>query len=72
VRFSAAASLTAGAVRLPSAGPRLFRAWRHDRRYIALSAFPPPFGSPAPEFDPRSAPNSCLFTPSTWYLGAYV
>ncbi len=42
--FSATASFTAAAVLLPSGGLSLYRAWRGDRRYLALSALPLMFG----------------------------
>jgi hypothetical protein len=44
VCFSATASFTAAAVLLPSGGLSLYRAWRGDRRYLALCALPLLFG----------------------------
>ena len=42
--FSATASFTAAAVLLPSGVLSVYRAWRGDRRYLALSALPLLFG----------------------------
>ncbi len=42
--FSATASFTAAVVLLPAGGLGLYRAWRTDRRYIALCALPVLFG----------------------------
>jgi hypothetical protein len=42
--FSATASFTAAAVLLPSGGLSVYRAWRGDRRYLALGALPLLFG----------------------------
>jgi hypothetical protein len=42
--FSATASFTAAAVLLPAGGLSVYRAWRSDRRYLALGALPLLFG----------------------------
>lgn len=42
--FSETASFTAAAVLLPSGGLSIWRAWRSDRRYLALGALPLLFG----------------------------
>lgn len=42
--FSAAASFTAAAVLLPAGVVSVHRAWRNDRRYLALAALPFLFG----------------------------
>lgn len=42
--FSATASFVAGAVLIPLGGVALAQAWKTDRRYLALAAFPALFG----------------------------
>jgi hypothetical protein len=43
--FSATASFVAGGVLIPIGGIALMRAWRTDRRYLSLAAFPTLFGA---------------------------
>jgi hypothetical protein len=43
--FSAAASFVAGGVLIPLGGVALVQAWKTDRRYLVLAAFPALFGA---------------------------